>query len=337
MMLMIALTPFILAQPSNLKEDRPARTLSFREGLTFSRVDPIGNKCVMIYGNLSYGGSDFLLRDCGGVAAVKTNVSIGFIDKMIFTDGTSAWFVVGGKLLRVRITEDGNALGLAVAKEVPDARIKDGFFINTQFGWLCGANGTILKTQDGGTTWTRQQSGTDVELRQMKFFNPLEGWVRGSEYKDGRTVSVVLITRDGGQSWVSLNKAIGMELAPIYLTSLSHGCGIDDDSAIVCTRNMSEWQVTYADKGTRASKSAVFFLSPKLGWVVGDSIWHTADGGNSWVAQFSLATGTSFPFEHVVFVNQQLGWAQTLTDVWRTSNGGKSWEKISDRWISQLQ
>lgn len=334
---MITLAPFVRAQRSYLREDLPNRAIKPREQLTFSRLDPIGDKCVMVYGNLSFGGSDFLIRDCGGAATVKTKISIGYIDKMIFADEGSGWFVVRGQLVKVRITDDGRAFHLTVATGIPDVPIKDGIFIDKQFGWLCGAEGTILKTKDGGTTWERQQSSTDVALKEIKFFNSQEGWVRGSGYKDGRTVSVALITRDGGNSWVSLDQAIGVELSPIYLTGLSHGCGIDDNSAIVCTNNLSEWRVTYSDKDTRAAKSAMFFLTTKLGWVVGDSIWHTDDGGTTWATQLSLPSGTSFPFEHVVFVNEQLGWARTLTEVWRTSNGGKSWEKISNRWISQLQ
>lgn len=319
---MIALAPFVLAQ---------------RSEITFSRIDPVGHRCVMVYGSLSFGGSDFLLRDCGGAAPVKTSLSIGYIDKMIFADEGSAWFVVRGKLVKVRIADDGSAVQVAAANGVPDVRITDAFFLDKQFGWLCGADGIILKTQDGGTTWKRQQSGADVDLKEIKFFNSQEGWARGAEYKDGRTVSVVLITRDGGNSWISLDHAIGVELAPVYLTSLSHGCGIDDGRGIVCSNNLSKWRVTYADKGTPATKSAIFFLNPRLGWVVGDSIWHTADGGNTWATQLALPSGTSFPFERVVFVNEQLGWARTLTEVWRTSNGGKSWEKISERWISLLQ
>lgn len=318
----IVLAPSVLAQ---------------RSEITFSRIDPIGRKCVMVYGSLSFGGSDFLIRDCGGAANVKTKLSIGYIDKMIFADEESAWFVVRGTLVKVRITDEGKAFQFAVADGMPDVQINDGFFINKQCGWLSGTGGTILKTKDGGTPWERQQSGTDIDLKEIKFFNAQDGWVRGSGYKDGRTVSVALITRDGGNSWISLDHAIGMELAPIYLTSLSHGCGIDDDSAIVCSNNLNAWRVSYSDKGTRATKSAMFFLNPKLGWVVGDSIWSTADGGNAWTTQLELPSGTSFPFEQVVFVDEKLGWARALTDVWRTSNGGKSCEKISDRWTSLLQ
>src|SRR5215217_2892558 len=89
---MIALAPFVMAQ---------------RSELTFSRIDPIGHKCVMVYGSLSFGGTDFLIRDCGGAATVKTNLSIGYVDKMVFADEGSAWFVVRGKLVKVRITDEG--------------------------------------------------------------------------------------------------------------------------------------------------------------------------------------------------------------------------------------
>ncbi len=37
-------------------------------------------------------------------------------------------------------------------------------FISTTVGWAVGVGGTILRTTDGGTTWTLQSSGTFNDL-----------------------------------------------------------------------------------------------------------------------------------------------------------------------------
>ena len=37
-------------------------------------------------------------------------------------------------------------------------------FVNSEVGWAVGEFGTILKTANGGTTWTLQSSGTTNTL-----------------------------------------------------------------------------------------------------------------------------------------------------------------------------
>ena len=60
--------------------------------------------------------------------------------------------------------------------------------------------------------------------------------------------------------------------------------------------------------GTQNSLFSVAFVSPQVGWAVGDdgTILHTADGGQSWQAQSS---GTQNSLLSVAFVSPQVGWA----------------------------
>ena len=47
--------------------------------------------------------------------------------------------------------------------------LSDIYFIDENYGWLVGNEGTILKTTDGGTTWVIQKSGTINDLRRISF------------------------------------------------------------------------------------------------------------------------------------------------------------------------
>lgn len=67
-------------------------------------------------------------------------------------------------------------------------------FVDAQTGWSVGERGDILKTVDGGVSWTRQQVGTTELLTHVGFADASHGWVLG----EGGTV---LRTSNGGASW----------------------------------------------------------------------------------------------------------------------------------------
>jgi photosystem II stability/assembly factor-like uncharacterized protein len=67
--------------------------------------------------------------------------------------------------------------------------------LSPEKGWACGRRGVILHTENGGGTWTRQQTETDYTLASIFFVNTKEGWSVGDE-------GTILHTEDGGATWV---------------------------------------------------------------------------------------------------------------------------------------
>lgn len=65
---------------------------------------------------------------------------------------------------------------------------------------VVGANGTILKTTDGGETWLQKNSGTDLNLGQVHFVTSEIGYVISSGFE-----SILLKTTDGGETWAPKN------------------------------------------------------------------------------------------------------------------------------------
>ena len=56
------------------------------------------------------------------------------------------------------------------------------FFVDDQTGWVVGEEGTILATRDGGTTWTRQDTG----LKDARSAAKLERIPQGRRLGDHR-------------------------------------------------------------------------------------------------------------------------------------------------------
>jgi len=84
--------------------------------------------------------------------------------------------------------------------------------------------------------------------------------------------------------------------------------------------------------GTSVHLQSVYFVNSKIGWAVGRdrTILKTLDGGETWAQQFStMANRHGYD---VFFINATTGWNVCRDDwpgyvaiVYRTSNGGNSW------------
>eukprot|EP00854_Cymbomonas_tetramitiformis_P028776 gene28776-35719_t len=71
--------------------------------------------------------------------------------------------------------------------------VYDAYFINSEIGWVVGADGIIFHTQNGGNNWVEQNRG-HLSYKAVSFVSATHGWVVGSS-------NSILITQDGGQTW----------------------------------------------------------------------------------------------------------------------------------------
>jgi len=67
-------------------------------------------------------------------------------------------------------------------------------FVTDEKVWAVGEDGTIIKSNNGGTNWTHQESGTVYDLFAVSFIDTLRGWVLSEN-------NIVLNTNDGGENW----------------------------------------------------------------------------------------------------------------------------------------
>ena len=93
------------------------------------------------------------------------------------------------------------------ALQKDQATVREFFVHDETYVFGVGKN-SILRSADGGETWTETAPADDriVDLRAVHFIDSVRGWVVGDgreEVIDGRTIewTVVLSTVDGGASW----------------------------------------------------------------------------------------------------------------------------------------
>lgn len=205
--------------------------------------------------------------------------------------------------------------------------LNDVVFINGSVGWAVGGGGTIIYTNDGGTSWTEQNSGIGNTLNGVSFVNDRNGWAVGLSSRVIRTVN-------GGIDWSLKNNGIAGALYGVSFVSSRIGWAVGQNANIYHTNNGGDtWNSQYSTNGEWLY--GVSFVSSITGWAVGNNgtILHTTNGGTTWIPQTSSITNTLY---EVTFIDDLNGWAVgTEGTILHTNNGGTNWHE-QDSGISEV-
>ena len=60
-----------------------------------------------------------------------------------------------------------------------DAELTDVFFLNTRLGWAVGAQGTIVRTSDGGKTWIQKSQRVSLSANNLSLDQKLRNMRQG--------------------------------------------------------------------------------------------------------------------------------------------------------------
>jgi photosystem II stability/assembly factor-like uncharacterized protein len=182
-------------------------------------------------------------------------------------------------------------------------------------GWVAGGDGTLLRTTDGGATWSPQKSNTRFELTNIVFRDARNGLAVGG----GGTI---LHTADGGATWAGQESDASFRALSFGDARNAWVVGVGG-TILRTTDGGTTWAPQTSR--TRASLNSVAFTDARNGWAVGErgTILHTADGGATWALQ---ASGTQVQLNEVAFSDTQNGWAVGEGGITlRTTDGGASW------------
>ncbi|MFH1974839.1 MAG: YCF48-related protein [Pseudomonadota bacterium] len=196
-------------------------------------------------------------------------------------------------------------------------------FADTDYGWAVGCWGKIVHTQNGGKSWSRQDSKTDSYLYSVNFTDRLNGWAVGN-------YGIILHTQDGGETWERQQSGTEKHLFKVEFLNKSEGWAVGYWGTILYTQDGGE---NWLDKSIK--KDIAFNGLSLVGghcWVVGEfaNIYHTDNKGDSWEKQLS-GVEEDVALYGVDFVSLTEGWAVGLGGtVLHTKDGGKTWKQISD-------
>lgn len=192
-------------------------------------------------------------------------------------------------------------------------------FFNTGLGWLVGASGVILRSEDGGLTLQEQVSGTSGHLYALSFVDESAGWVVG----DG---GQILHTTDGGESWIPQASGVEQGLRALHFseTDPANGWAAGEEGIILHTADSGlVWELQ--PSGITETLEALSFATALRGWAVGEAgtILRTTNGGSLWTDQ---SGATSEDLSGVHFENSNIGWAVGNNGtILATTNGGSDW------------
>lgn len=97
-------------------------------------------------------------------------------------------------------------------------------------GWAAGRGGVLMRTEDGGATWTLISTGTQWTLNHLFFINPTKGWLVG-------WMGTLLETGDGGRSWQGVSAGTRNDLFGIYFANDQQGWISGSGDLILATGN----------------------------------------------------------------------------------------------------
>ncbi len=196
-------------------------------------------------------------------------------------------------------------------------------FVDSLTGWAVGNWAKILKTTDGGSTWSSQYSGksTYYPITSVYFIDAQTGWAVGSWADD---VGPIIKTTDGGVTWNGQAQGFTTSLTSVYFVDSQNGWTVGYDGIIYKTTNGGTTWIK-VESGVTNDLTSLFFLDSQTGWVIGNegTILKTTNGGESWTTQTSGTT--TYNFGSVKFVDDQTGYIAINGSILKTVDGGEHW------------
>ena len=240
-------------------------------------------------------------------------------------------------------------------------QLTDVQFSSRLAGWVSGHDGTILRTTNGGTTWSSQYSEYTLLLRDLYVLDSLHAWaigrnnlagyqprvfytINGGENWYGRMSGAeygvhfvspttgwavgnggaVRISTDGGNTWAAQISNTTRRLYTVFFRDTSMGWCAGDSGTIIRTTDAGlHWTVCPTPAIVRLQK--IHFVSPTAGWAVGDqgTIMHSTDGGLTWASQTSGASARLNAIHCLDATTAYVGGEDGL--ILKTEDGGATW------------
>lgn len=221
--------------------------------------------------------------------------------------------------------------------QYPDIRfpLNDLAFVNERTGWIVGVKGLLHRTDDGGLTWNRQNSGDPADLIRIMFLDEDHGFALALP-------ATLLTTRNGGFDWERRSIPTQQTLSDLFFVNESVGWVVASDSLYRTTDKGRSWEGIPNPGIWR-----VTFWNDLIGWGFNwtSQIFLTNDGGSTWTVKRKNRYDIGWYHHDIFFQGIALsstraafvGTGSNHYDQWgfmaETSDEGESWRESQHLWI----
>jgi photosystem II stability/assembly factor-like uncharacterized protein len=265
---------------------------------------------------------------------------------VFFLDDSIGWSLSYGTGLIFKTTNSGATW--KIISRLDSAFYEQIQFVSREVGWLCGGDGELRKSTDGGYTWARvsipRPPNVDLALLYaMHFRNESNGFLsggylnfkesKGHKYMDWENGSYfVLQTTDAGNSWSRIEFSPATMLFDFQFPNDSV-CFASGNSIIYRSSDHGEnWQVSFLDTNKIISNiRSMYFLDSQNGCAASwnGCFLRTTDGGDHWTTKY-ISKG---PLRSLCFVNETVGYIvgnadETGSSMHMTQDSGKTWKPV---------
>jgi photosystem II stability/assembly factor-like uncharacterized protein len=240
------------------------------------------------------------------------------------------------------------------------SRLRGVSAVSSRVAWASGANGTVLRTTDGGQSWQslRVAGAETLDFRDIDATSDRVAFALSIGSGES---SRIYKTTDGGLHWdlQFANTEPEVFLDAMTFRDQAHGIAFSDsvDGRFVMftTANGRSWERVPADRlppalpgeGAFAASGTNIAMSGRAHVWIGTTaarVLRSSDGGRTWsVATTPLATGTATGIFSIAFRDQQHGVvvggdyrkeSQAIDNAAVTSDGGATWTLVKGHGLS---
>ena len=212
-------------------------------------------------------------------------------------------------------------------------------FTNESTGFIATTEGAIIKTTDGGESWTNLITDHYVPLKDLSFINDQEGWAAGGA-SDCNTSdctprgAVLLHTTDGGATWTEVRLDLSKRIALTSVWFVNSDLGfITSDRLIARTTDGGEtWEETVFDFepsiGINPMLVDIKFVDAQHGIATASAgrIVRTEDGGDTWTVTTPFGDASTIA---AAYASTNIVYTGTAENLYRSADYGKTWNSVA--------
>lgn len=206
---------------------------------------------------------------------------------------------------------------VSINSNIPQDFYNDLIFTNEKTAYAISRLGKIIKTADGGATWTSLNSTVNFYLKKIQFVNANIGYVIGGD----NTGSYLLKTINSGQTWsvINLNTAEKGSPAGMFFKNENEGYINGNKFFIKTTNGGLTWTTVITN--TTENFNEVKFRDVNFGIATTNksNYYRTTNGGISWQS-VDLINNTNLLQSYFIYSKTYIKSGNQLIDI----DGGRS-------------